>query len=72
MSEGRKRVRARSSTPGGSEHEQASPSKKRAIAAKTVEKWKKEYDKDLDTATWLHYEMEDHDHMHILNCCVCT
>ena len=42
MSEGRKRVRARSSTPGGSECEQAPPSKKCAIAAKTVEKWKKE------------------------------
>ena len=58
MSEDGKRVRAGSSTPGGSEREQAPPLKKRAIAAKMVEKWK-EYDKELDTTTWLCYEMED-------------
>ena len=69
---GRRRVREKSSTPGGSKREQAPPSKKRAIVAKTVEKWKKEYNKELDTATWLCYEMEDHDHVLILNCCVCT
>ena len=34
-------------------------------------KWK-EYDKELDTATWLRYEMEDRDHVLTLNCCVCT
>ena len=72
MSEGRKRVRSGSSTPGGSERENAPPSKKRAIAAKTVGKCKKEYDKELDTATWLRYEMEDRDHVLILNCSVCT
>ena len=60
---GRKRVCARLSTPGGSERKQVPPLKKRAIAAKMVEKWKKEYDKELDTATWLRYEMEDRDHV---------
>ena len=65
MSGGRKRVRARSSTLGDSESEQAQPSKKRAKAAKMAGKWTKEYDKELDTATWLHYEIEDRDRAHI-------
>ena len=63
MSGGRKRVCAGSSMPGGSKHEQTPPSKKRAIAAKTVEKWKKEYDKELDIATWLCYKNKDRDHV---------
>ena len=72
MSEDRKRLRGGLSTPGGSKREQAPPSKKRAIAAKMVGKWKKENDKELDTATWLCYKMEDRDHVLSLNCCVCT
>ena len=46
-------------------------SKKRATTAKTVDKRKKEHDREQDTATWLRYEMTDRDHVLNLSCCIC-
>ena len=67
MSAGRKRL-------SGSDRaaESSLPlAKKRAITTKTVEKWQKEHDKELNMATWLRYETIDRDHVLCLSCCVC-
>ena len=59
------------SARGSSSVEGASAAKRRAVTATTVEKWKSENDKDLDTLTWLTYEMADRDHVGSLSCSVC-
>ena len=45
--------------------------KKRMLTAKTVDKWIAEYDKDLNTTTWLKYEVVDRVHIESLKCSVC-
>ena len=46
--------------------------KRRSITAHTVEKWKRENDKNLNTASWLTYKMADRDHVKSIACSVCT
>ena len=46
--------------------------KKRAVMAKTVEKWKTDHDRELDTLTWLTYKMADRNHVDSMSCSVCT
>ena len=46
--------------------------KKRAVTAKTVEKWKTDHDRELDTLTWLTYKMADRNHVDSMSCSVCT
>ena len=45
--------------------------KKRMLLAKSVDKWIAEYDKDLNTTTWLKYEVVDRVHIESLKCSVC-
>ena len=40
--------------------------------AKTVEKWKTNHDRELDTLTWLTYKMADRNHVDSMSCSVCT
>ena len=47
------------------------PSKKRKVTINTVEKWKKESDKAINTTVWLTYEKFDRDHVASLKCSVC-
>jgi len=44
--------------------------KKRAVTAKTFEKWKTDHDRELDTLTWLTYKMADRNHMDSMSCSV--
>lgn len=46
--------------------------KKRAVTAKTVEKWKTDHDRELDTLTWLTYKVADRNHVDSMSCSVCT
>ena len=55
-----------------SEDPNAPDPKRRSITARTVEKWKLENDKTLNTATWLTYQMADRDHVKTIACSVCT
>ena len=41
------------------------------LLAKSVYKWIAEYDKDLNTTTWLKYEVLDPVHIESLKCSVC-
>ena len=66
MSGSRKRPSSATSVEG------SSSAKRRSVPARTVEKWKLENDRELNTATWLSYEMSDHDHVASLSCSVCT
>ena len=50
----------------------ASELKRRNVTASTVEKWKVENNKALNTATWLTYKMADRDHVKTLAFSVCT
>ena len=45
--------------------------KKRKVTIGTVEKWKKESEKAINTTVWLAYEKRDRDHMASLKCSVC-
>ena len=65
--------RKRGST--SSEDFNAPDSKRRLVNARTVEKWKLDNDKALNTATWLTYQTApggDRDHVTIISCSVCT
>ena len=48
--------------------------KRRGVTVNTVEKWKRDNDKALNTYTWLSYERSDADRDHVvsLSCSVCT
>ena len=46
--------------------------KKRAVTTKTVDRWILDYNKTLNTATWLNYDKADHYHVSRLKCTVCT
>ena len=52
--------------------EGTSTAKRRAVTVRTVEKWKAENDKELNTCTWLTFEMADRDHVGSLSCSVCS
>ena len=41
--------------------------KKRGVTISTVEKWKKDYDKTLNTCLWLEYEKMDREFVSVLN-----
>ena len=45
--------------------------KRRRVTISTVEKWKRESDKMLNTTVWLSYNKLDHNHMVFLKCTVC-
>ena len=45
--------------------------KKRKVTISTVEKWKKESDKTMNTTVWLAYDKFDRDHVSSLKCSVC-
>ena len=47
------------------------PSKKRAMATRTIEKWIQENDKVLNTKTWLTYEKVDHESIASMKCSAC-
>ena len=64
---GRKRPAGVASLPSSSP---AQP-KKRKVTISTVEKWKKESDKAINTTLWLAYEKLDCDHVASLKCSVC-
>ena len=66
MSGSRKRPTSATSVEG------SSSAKRRSVPVRTVEKWKLENDCELNTATWLSYEMSDRDHVASLSCSVCT
>ena len=54
-------------------HKGYSSSKKRSITKRTVEKWKAENDKSIQTLRWLHFEMSsDREHATLLKCDVCS
>ena len=46
--------------------------KKGAVTKKNVDRWILDYDKTLNTATWLNYDKADRYHMLRLKCTVCT
>jgi len=46
-------------------------SKKRGVTISTVEKWKRDYDKCLQTSVWLDYEKMDQEFVLSLKCKVC-
>ena len=46
--------------------------KRRSTTATTVERWKFENDRELQTSVWLKYEMADRQHVSTLSCSVCT
>ena len=50
----------------------SSAAKRRSVQTRTVEKWKLENDRQLNTSTWLCYEMADRDHVASLSCSVCV
>ena len=50
----------------------APPAKRRKIMVQTVNKWKAENDKALNTSTWLVFEKLDRDHVASLKCSVCA
>ena len=50
----------------------APASKRRMLLAKSVDKWIAEYDKELNTSTWLKYTVVDRHHVDSLTCSVCT
>ena len=64
---GRKRPAVVASLPSSSP---AQP-KKRMVTISTVEKWKKESDKAINTTVWLAYEKLDCDRVASLKCSVC-
>ena len=45
--------------------------KKRGITISTVEKWKRDYEKSLNTCLWLEYEKMDREYVSVLKCKVC-
>ena len=47
------------------------PSKKRGLTTKTVDKWIADYDKTLNTTTWLKYDKVDRGYVATLKCSVC-
>ena len=48
------------------------PSKKKRILLKrSVDNWITEYDKELETSTWLKYDVVDRVHIDCLKCSVC-
>ena len=68
-SEKTKAKRPLSSSAGSSSD---SSTKKRAVTAKSVDKWILDHDKDINTTTWLQYEMADCYHVAKLKCTICT
>jgi len=48
-----------------------SRSKNRGVTIRTVEKWKRDFDKTLQTALWLDYEKMDREYVSALKCKVC-
>lgn len=63
---GRKRL---AETDSGSSSDY--PTKKRKVTINTVQKWKTENDKALNTSIWLIYDKLDRDHVEALKCSVC-
>ena len=51
--------------------EAAPPAKRRKVTVNTVNKWKAENDKALNTPTWLTFEKLDRDHVAFVKCSVC-
>ena len=47
------------------------PSKKRAVTVKTVEKWIKENERELDTSIWLNFEKVNREYVGALKCSIC-
>ena len=45
--------------------------KKQGVTISTVEKWKRDYDKSLNTCLWLEYEKMDREFVSVLKCNVC-
>ena len=45
--------------------------KKRGVTITTVEKWKRDYDKLLNTCVWLEYDKMDREYVSVLKCKVC-
>ena len=66
---GRKRA---SSLSESTSSDGAPASKRRMLLAKSVDKWIAEYDKELNTSTWLKYTVVDRHHVDSLTCSVCT
>ena len=52
---------------------QSDSSKKRVLTRRTVEKWIKENDKELDTSIWLKFDMVpgNCEHVSTLKCGIC-
>ena len=48
------------------------PAKRRKVTVTTVNKWKAENDKALNTTAWLTFEKLDRDHVALLKCSVCA
>ena len=51
--------------------QRSSPSKKRGLTMKTVDKWIVDNDKTLNTTTWLKYDKVDREYVATLKCSVC-
>ena len=60
-----------SSITGSTSSDGAPASKRRMLLAKSVDKWIAEYDKELNTSTWLKYTVVDRLHVDSLTCSVC-
>ena len=60
------------SASSSSDDSSSSAQKRRSITASTVERWKFENDRELQTSLWLKYEMADRVHVSTLSCSVCT
>ena len=52
--------------------EEGPPSKKRAASKTTVETWKRQLDREYDTAVWLRYDVSSGDVVLRLKCSICT
>lgn len=66
-----KRSVTKDSSSSGKRMNKVTRTIKRGVTISTVEKWKRDYDKSLNTSLWLEYEKMDREFVSSLKCKVC-